>query len=195
MSDRSSGDPIEFSFADFVLHYLRDFVFAGVYETDTPLPEVFEPSPYHDLLARAAARRLVEVEAWNEDTADREANATYDGALQARKNRAAAEAARRESVEARLAEVQRWALATPLHPRFKQNLILMLEAQIAASSSYTPPLAPRLTGAEYKAAEIRAAQENLAGHNESHQREIERARQLTELLQAIRENLAQPAAG
>ena len=68
MSDRCLGDPLYFSFADFVLYHARDIV--GIFDHDAPLPEVVEPSLYHAELAAAAASKLAEVEAWDEATAD-----------------------------------------------------------------------------------------------------------------------------
>ncbi len=159
-------------------------------EDDVPIPDEFLPRPWYIEQAAAARLRLAEVLEWSDGRAEEEAKADYERQLQIHLNMVDEQAGRRLHAEGLLPKAQDWTPPSAAHQGLKDIMIRSLTADIENNNwSFTPPR--RFTGAKFRANEVREAQHTI----ESYEREVERARKRTAWVRALRENLAQPAAG
>jgi hypothetical protein len=180
------------SFPEFVMRCARTF---GALVTmrdepiDAPIPEEFKPSNYHIEQLEKARQRLAEVESWDDAEAEAEAEKAYREALRYRQDTLSRNAAIRQRYENMLARVKEWAPPTPDHRELKNFMIQQLESSIDFDCKYDPGEPQRLSGPEYKAQQIANAQRDIDYHTKEHAKEVERAKQRTDWIRALRGSL------
>lgn len=181
----------DLSLAEFVLGCARAF---GALVTmrddapDTPIPDEFAPSGYH--LRRLAEERaaLAAAEAWTDDDAHREAGRDYADALRSYREGERKRLAIKARYEAMLDQVLGWEPPTAEHVELKSFMVAQLQESIRFDCSPLPePI--REDAATYKARRVKRHRESVEYHEREHEQEVERARNRTEWVRALRESL------
>jgi hypothetical protein len=185
-------DGKDVSFPEFVMRCARAF---GALVTmrdepmDASIPDEFKPSNWHIEQLEEARRRLAEIESWDDARAEAEAEKAYQEALRYREDTLVRNAAIRQRYENMLAQVKGWAPPTPDHQGLKDFMIQQLESSIDFDCKYDPGEPERLSGSEYKAQQIADTQRDIDYHTEEHAKEVERAKQRTDWIRALRDSL------
>jgi len=186
----------EVTFEEFAMKCARNFcalVTMRHEPLDAPIPERFTPSDYHLREEIKARQRLAEVESWDEEQAEREAERAYQEAVRRRNEIIAKNARIRERYEKMLAQVRAWTPPTPDHKNLKKFMIEQLETSIEGDCTCVPKKPKRLSGAEYKRQQIEKAQWEIEYHAKEYEAEVKRVQKRNEWLQALRESLRQYA--
>lgn len=157
---------------------------------DVTIPDVFEPSTYHQERIEEARARLARVEAWTPEEAENAAKADYQRARTAWEENRASRAAMKERYEAMLEQVNVWTPPTTDHDNLKKFMREQLEQSIDHDTDMTFYKAPTLHHGEvFKAQEIARAKRDLAYHQEHHEQEVQRAKERTEWVSELRRSL------
>ena len=182
----------EVTFEEFVMKCARAFgalISMKDKPLDVPIPEILKPSDYHLREQVIAWQRLAEVESWDEEQAEREAERAYQEAVYERDKKIIEQASIRRRYEEMLNRVRAWTPPTPDHEGLKQFMIEQLEKSIEFDCSYVPDEPKRLSGAEYKQQQIEKALSDIEYHKREYEEEIKRTHERNEWLNALRESL------
>ena len=178
----------EVTFEEFVLRCARGMWQLSMMEgqpLDAPIPQQFQ-APEKEL--EEARQRLAEIQSWDEEKAEREAEKAYQKAIQERNKIIAQDLQLRQRYEKILAQVQAWIPPTPNHRKLKQFMIEQIEGSIKSDCEYIPEEPKRLSGTEYKKQLIAEVQQQIEGY----EKKIERIKATNNWLRALRESLCQP---
>lgn len=182
--------------SDFILGCARAF---GALVTmrddpkDAPIPDRFEPSDHHIRALAAAEAVLREMETISVEEMDRRSQADYAEALRRWRERRHQAQERRTRYEAMLREVRAWTPPTPDHEGLRAFMIEQLERSIEFDCSMKYDDRPELLppGA-WQVQQIEKAQRDVEYHRREYEREVERNRERTEWVRALRESLPAP---
>jgi hypothetical protein len=153
-----------------------------------PIPQEFTPSPYYTEARVRAAERLAEVKAWTPEQARAEA-AEQVAAIEKSNARARD---LREKYAAMAAEAEAWLPPTPDHEELKRFMLQQLHESARFDCHEMEAPAPP-DGAAYQAQQITSAREAVARARQHQAEEIERARDRTEWVRALRASLGEAA--
>ena len=182
----------EVTFEEFVMKCARAFgalISMKDEPLDAPIPERLNPSDYHLRELVIAWQRLAEVESWDEEQAEREAERAYQEAVYEHDKKIIEQASIRERYEEMLNRVRAWTPPTPEHEDLKRFMIEQLEKSIEFDCGHIPDEPKRLLGAEYKQQEIEKALHDIEYHKREYEDEIKRTHERNEWLKALRESL------
>lgn len=182
------------TFAEFALQCAR--AFGACIEmrddpTDTPIPERFKPSDYHEKALAADRAELARVEKMTEAECKVAARAEHDEEV-ARRNESDARA--REGVaryQAMLTEVQAWNPPTSEHAGLKSFMVQQLVDSIKWDKPFyadEPPPA-LLPADEWKRTKIAELMKSIDRHTEGYAEDVQRAEQRTQWVRQLRESL------
>lgn len=162
---------------------------------DKAIPETFEPDTrYHDeALARARATldemaQLTLAECEERARVEHQENVTSWYARRDKREE------QRRRYQQMLEQVDAWTPPTPDHVEMRSFMQQQLRKSIdfdCRDSYDTEPV--RATGADWRAARIKNAERDIAYHEKSRAEEIDRARQRTAWVNALRESLPEGA--
>jgi hypothetical protein len=190
-------DGEQVTFPDFVMQCARAFgalIDMRDEPMDAPVPEEFEPSPFYREQHEAAKARIAEVSAWDDATADQQAQAAYDREVAEVAEHDAKARERKACYGAMLAQVQAWQPPTPDHAGLKDFMTDQLEKSIDIDAKewreYSFWDAPeRLSGTAYRQRELESARADATRAVKHMDEETERARRRTEWVRALRASL------
>ena len=158
----------------------------------TPIPDRFEPSDYHLTKRAAAEMELSRLSRMSMAEAEEAARAEFltaqaDHAAHMRKNDDL-----RQKYEEMLAQVRAWQPPTPDHAGMKKFMVEQLTSSIDfdCDNSYYRDRPPhRLSGPDWLATKMAAAQHDIDYHTKEHEKEVERVESRNTWLAALRESL------
>lgn len=179
------------TFREFAMDCARAFG-ACVTLRDSPgggelIPEVFEPSDYHEKALVQARRRLIEVRAMTSEQIAAAAEAARLEHMRAEERRREERSALRSKYEAMLHHVQTWSPPSTEHHPLKNFMVEQIEGSIKFDCSEFDVPGPTTN---WHAEELRRAEWDVTYHEKGHRDEIERARSRTEWVRALRRSLA-----
>jgi len=159
---------------------------------NTPIPDQFGPSDYHVTSRTAAEMELARLSKMTMAEAEEAARAEFladqaDHAAHMQKNDDL-----RQKYEEMLARVRVWQPPTPDHEGMKKFMIEQLTGSIDfdCDNSYYRDRPPhRLSGPDWLAVKMAAAQHDIDYHTNEHAKEVERVESRNTWLAALRESL------
>jgi len=152
-----------------------------------PIPDEFAPSSYHTEELEKARGRLAEVESWDYDTTNAEALRDYNERMVQHEQWVADKNRRREAYEQMLAQVKAWIPPTSNHDGLKKLMAEQLERSVEFDCS-APEKPTVLSGFAYQENALEKAQRGIERHTEEHTKEVQRANERTQWVQALRES-------
>lgn len=158
---------------------------------DAPVPERFEPrTSYHDERLAAASAALTELRALTPEQAEDRAYQAWKTATARHMDRERECAAQRERYEAMLAKVLAWDPPSPDHTELRTFMADQLRQSIDFDCGHSSPAPGRMMGPAWLAAEMAAAERDLAYHAKARAEEVDRAAGRTRWVAALRASLA-----
>ena len=190
-SDLYEGKDVTVS--DFILGCARAF---GALVTmrddrkDAPIPDEFPASDYHADAVATAEAWLDEVRSMDTDDIAEIADRDYSQSLNRWRERRAQAHDRRVRYERMLAEVRAWTPPTGEHVGLRDFMVEQLTRSIDFDCSMTYDDRPtRLAPFEWRAQQIEKAQHDIEYHRREHEKEVQRATERSQWVQALRESL------
>lgn len=145
---------------------------------DAPVTDAaFQPTDYHTKAIAEAEALLLKVGAMT----DAECAAAAEGDHLA--SVARFEDARRKNAEtaerynAMIRQVHAWQAPTADHASLKEFMLQQLRDSLRNDCDFLPEIAPAVSGAEWRAARIARAKQDIAYHTPKHREEVERCAQ------------------
>lgn len=159
---------------------------------DAAIPDEFKPDADHRDRIEAAEQRLLDITAMPLDVAARHAAESHAEAMRRHADREREAAAQRAAYEAMLAKVRAWEPPTPDHQELRSFMLSQIRESIEFDCRvYEPPAA--MSGADWHRFQMREAERGLAYVRNEAAEDVERARQRTEWVRALRKSLRAPA--
>lgn len=159
---------------------------------NTPIPERFEPSLYHQQKLEEANKRLAWLHQLSPQDADMEAQKENELALAAHAKRVKSAAEIRKRYVDMLDMVDKWKAPTKDHYGLQQFMHDQLTESLKFDCGWDDEPEPKqLSGEEWKQKEIKRALNNVQYHATGQREEFERVEARNEWLKALRESLAQ----
>ena len=160
--------------------------------TSTPIPDRFEPSDYHLTKRTSAETGLARLSRMTMAEAEEAARSEFlaaqaDHAAHMQKNDDL-----RQKYEEMLAKVRAWQPPTPDHIGMKKFMIEQLTSSIDfdCDNSYYRDRPPhRLSGPDWLATKMAAAQHDINYHTKEHAEEVERVERRNTWIASLRESL------
>lgn len=154
-----------------------------------PIPDEFKPASYHgESLVREQAA-LAAAEAMTGAECERAAQEEYASLTKKAGEHAAEIVARRSRYAEMLQKVVAWTPPSPDHLELKNFMISQLKDSIDHDCSYLWPLPVYKTGAAWKTERLEGLRKSIAYDKEHHEKDVERARERTEWVKALKESL------
>jgi hypothetical protein len=155
---------------------------------DAPIPEEFAPSPYHAEQLKVAKGRLAELEAMTPEQAAPLCAADHEAAMKSWREGCAEDAATAARYRRMLALVSAWEPPTKDHVGLRDFMVQQITESIRFDCHDRE--APTLDSPEaWLAKRIESAKWNVNYHEEQGRKEVERARERTEWVRALRKSL------
>ncbi len=154
------------------------------------IPDEFQPSDYHKTHAATARDDWAIYTAMSLDVALETSRVEYEKYWEARRDSEHKRDAMRGRYEAMLAEVEDWMPPTPDHAGLKKFMREQLQESIkfdCGSMEYYPKPPP--LGEEWRAAKIARAEKDITYHDAEYAEEVERARERSDWVRALRNSL------
>jgi hypothetical protein len=154
------------------------------------IPDRFEPSGYHAQRLKESAKQIAEVQAMSSDECEAAAKADYEREFAAHQQRIAKNRALKAKYESMLLDVDAWTPPTPEHEGLKTFMREQITESIKFDCSMEYLSAPvRMSGSEWRQAQISSLSRDVGYHGEENQKEIDRAKSRTEWVLALRTSL------
>lgn len=161
--------------------------------TDKPIPDEFKPSTWHIEELAKANRRLNELVAMTPNEAEIATSRSY----RTERGRIAREVKGNQKLMQQyrdmLKQVKSWLPPTPEHESFQEFMVDQIKGSIkfdGMEDYYKEHPAVLLSGAEWLEKEKGKAEWEIAYHTEENQKEIDRARDRTQWVRALRDSLS-----
>lgn len=181
------------TFEDFAMECARAFgalVTMRDDDTNAPIPEEFTPSVYHENAVAFAKLELARFKAMDDRTAERDAIKEYDVAVTKYHEQREENRAIRDRLGAMRRDVREWVPPTPDHAGMKKFMLEQLDTTAEFDGRDWSDSKPRLvSGADYRLAGIEKALKDIAYHTVERQKEVERCRERSAWVRALRESL------
>lgn len=181
------------TFEDFAMGCARAFgalVEMRDEDTNAPIPDEFTPSAYHENAVAFAKLELARFKALAVCNAERDAIKEYDAAITAWTKRREENRAIRDRLGAMRRDVREWVPPTPDHAGMKKFMLEQLDTTAEFDGRDWPDSKPQLvSGADYRLAGIEKALKDIAYHTVEYQKEVERCRERSAWVRALRESL------
>jgi hypothetical protein len=157
-----------------------------------PIPEAFEPSQYDVERINEDRKELARIHSLTSEQAEAEAHASYVDAI--KRNQKYIEKANnlREKYQALLDQVALWQPPTSEHEGLKKFMADQLEESIRFDCNidyYVNHRPSRLTGEEWRSAEVLRLLESIKRREKDHAEELQRTADRNAWLKALRESL------
>ncbi|MCD6283953.1 hypothetical protein J7J12_01720 [bacterium] len=185
----------EVTFEEFVLKCARAMTELSLIRDqlpDAPIPEEFQPSDYHLKKLEKARQRLAEIQSWDDEQAEQEAEKAYQEAVRRRNEIIARNTQIRQRYERMLAQVQAWIPPTPDHEKLKQFMIDQLKISIKSDCSYVPNKPRRVSGAEFKQQQMTEVWNNIKYNEKEYEKEVKSVQESNNWLRVLRKSLHLP---
>lgn len=185
-------------FTDFALTCARAFgalIEMRDLSLDAEIPDEFPPSDYHKNAASKARDDWAIYTAMGIDVAVATSRDEYERYWEQRREAEQKRAAMKDRYETMLAEVEEWMPPTPDHAELKKFMRQQLEESIkfdCGSMEYWPKPPP--LGEEWRKAKIEKAEHDIEYHDAEYAKDVERSRQRTDWVRALRNSLPIKAA-
>ncbi len=155
---------------------------------ETPIPDEFKPSDYHEKALVEAKATLARVLAMSDRDVARAADADYEADHESWVKRRERRRVERERYEAMLAHASAWTPPTAEHEGLKTFMVEQLTQSIEfdCSSGSWDKMPTRKTEAAWRSDAIAQAERGVKMHAEEHAKEVARARGRTEWVRALR---------
>lgn len=181
------------TFEDFVWNVARGFgalVTMRDAPADAPIPEEFAPSTYHDEKLAEARDLLVELDDMSVAEAEERSKAEHLASVERLDREREKREAIRQRYEAMLAQAVAWEPPTADHIALKETMVEQLEKAIDFDCrEYSLPVAEKLDAQAWVDKERARCEKDIAHHAAEREKEIERARQRTAWVKALRDSL------
>lgn len=189
-ADLNEGKQV--TFQDFTLKCAR--AFGALIEMrdepfGAPIPDEFRPSNYHLDAIEVAKKRLAEVQKWSDGRAESEAKRSFDKTIRSSQKDGEKDRETGRSYIAMLKKVGKWVPPTKDHENLKSFMIDQLAGSIEFDCLHTPIMPQRLSGKQYRAQLLKDARRDIAYHKKEYEKEIERSREKTNWVRALRQSL------
>lgn len=183
-------------FRDFALQCAR--AFGALVEMrdepmDAPIPEELKPSRYHDEAVVEAKAELAALERMSASACEALAEKHYQRYVREAEAFVKRQAQVRQRYEAMLAKVEAWTAPTRDHEGLKKFMADQLTESIRFDCGYTPEKPRRLSGAQWRTQERARLKRDISYHTAEGKKEVQRAKERTAWVKALRESLEQPA--
>lgn len=155
------------------------------------IPEVFEPSDYHLKALEGLYRELDELRTISLVEADSRARKEWEQEVSREKQRLARSSELREKYEAMLQEVDRWIPPTKDHEGLKGFMKSQIQESMKFDCSREDIYREirQLDGSAWLSQKLASVEVSIQYHKKNHQEEVERAKQRTAWVQALRQSL------
>jgi hypothetical protein len=151
------------------------------------LPDAIEPSDHHEKALVGAKAELARLEAMTAEEAEVAADAHYREAVESFNRMSAKDTEENARINAMLEKVQAWTPPTKDHEEMKRFMTEQLHISLNNFRRDPPRRQP---ASEWLSSQTKKARWNVDYHQEEHTKEIERCRQRTEWIQALKRSLA-----
>ncbi len=180
------------SFAEFTMGCARAFgalVMMRDEDANAPIPEEFKPSDYHEKAIAQAKVELARFTAMKLDRAEKLAIKEYDAAVTRYHESREENRALRDRLGAMARDVRAWTPPTPDHAELKTFMLQQIDTT-ANFDGRDYGEKPRLSsGADYRLSGIEKALKDIAYHTVEQDKEIQRCRERSSWVQALRNSL------
>ena len=155
------------------------------------IPDEFKPSDYCVLQAKAFGDALRKVEDMTPEECEAAAEQAWIQAETSRAQRLAKVADERRAYEAMRAQVRDWKPPTAEHVELHKFMLEQIDSSMRwdCDSSWDSQPSPRLSGAEWQAAERARLARQVAYFSAEHEKEVRRASERTQWVRALRDSL------
>ena len=157
--------------------------------SDAPIPDEFRPSNYYLDAIETAKKRLAEIEKWSNARTEREAKKTFDDAVRSSEEYGEKNEKTGRAYIAMLKQVGKWVPPTKDHEGLKSFMIDQLAESVEFDCLHTPTMPQRLSGKQYRTQLVKSAHRDIAYHTKEHAKEVQRARERSEWVRALRHSL------
>lgn len=157
----------------------------------SPIPERFEPSPYHRDKLAEARRQLAYYEGMSDDAAYDISSAERQDQERSRKQRLQENRNTLEAYQAMLKQARAWTAPTKEHEGLKEFMIKQIEESIRFddSTKYLTKPTPVITVNEWLEGKKSEALTDIAYHKEHYDAEIKRTEERNAWIAALRSSL------
>jgi hypothetical protein len=181
------------SFRDFLLDCSRAFGALVTLrdEPNAPIPEEFLLEPYHKEKLTNARGELKRAESMSLEEAEQEAEREYKLSLREFNRGKKENTQTRKNYESILEQARTWQPPTKDHIGLRDFMVSQLEESIKfdCGGSYYDEPPQKKTGEEYKAGLIESSQRDVAYHGEEYKKEVQRAKERTDWVKALKGSL------
>jgi hypothetical protein len=162
---------------------------------NAPIPEAFAPSTYSADRIAEARTTLASLLAMSEVQAAAKAIEEHREAVESNRRYVAKQAATQARYQRMLDMVQAWTAPTPGHEGLRAFMLEQLTESIRFDCGYEPDTPELLDGRAWLDKAIAKANSDIAYHEANHAKEVERAKNRTEWVQALRRSVSVAAVG
>ena len=158
---------------------------------DAAIPDVFEPSDYHQKALASARERLAEVSGMTATDAVKAAAKAWDDAETRRTVQLAEIADQRSKYEAMLAHAKAWVPPTSDHVEMKRFMLQQIEESIkfdCSTSCYDKPTV-RMSGAQWLEHQRAEVDRDIEHHSREYENEVKRCADRTAWVAALRASI------
>jgi len=158
---------------------------------DAPIPERFEPTDYHTNALTNASDRLVQLRLMSPDECALAAEKDFEAVRQKRAAAVAEKTELRNKYNAILAQAMQWEPPTPAHVEYKNFMVKQLRDSIEwdCDTSYDDESLIQLSGSEWLAGQIAAAEREIEYHKAQHLKEVRLTNERNDWIKALRDAL------
>jgi hypothetical protein len=183
----------EQTFEDYALSVARAFgalITMRDDPSDAKIPDEFESDSYHRNAAHAARRDVARYERMSDADLMAEQETKRDAAVKRHAEYMAACDARRVRYDAMLVHARAYVAPTQDHEGFKKMMVQQLEESIKFDcGDYEPPVPDMESADEYRARKLEGAQREITYHDKKYEEDVQRAKDRSAWVQALRGSL------
>lgn len=161
---------------------------------DSPIPERFEPSDYHERKTREAKSTLKRLQGMSLVDAEKIAKREYAEQVERRIEMIEEKRVLEEKYKAILERVREWQPPTPDHEGLKEFMMSQVTQSIDWDCCIYGDEPVELTGEEWLVKETLKAQRDLEYHKKEHKEEVDRVNGRNQWISDLRDSLAQASA-
>ena len=160
--------------------------------SDTPIPDVIEPSDFNLRKLNEAKARLAKLKSMTLTEADRKSAKDWDEKEQHRLEQLEENKVLENKYKFMLASAKAWIPPTPDHVGMKEFMIEQIESSIKfdCTSDYYSTPTKRLSADEWLAAATLKVERDVEYHEKNHADELKRAGDKTKWIQELKKSLA-----
>ena len=157
-------------------------------DINAPIPEQ-KPNRYNIDTLRDYRLELIEVEAWTEKRAEKEAKSYFDKDLESHNNAVDGAKAINDRITNMLSKVKAWKQPTDKHAALKKFMIDQLEETLKYEGTFTLPTPVKQSGKEFKENRIGSIKRSIKYYEERTEQDAKSAEESVYWLQKLKDSL------